>query len=95
MLLGEAGHGAGLALAGKRAASDRTPHRSGSAPYHSGRSQHWIKMKGGIFVLRPPRERPIACFLSPLFHPLLSDALSRAWNRSSACQWIVRSWPAP
>jgi hypothetical protein len=45
MLLGEAGHGAGLALAGKRAASDRTPHRSGSAPYHSGRSQHWIKMK--------------------------------------------------
>ena len=28
-----------------------------------------------IFVLRPPRERPTACFFSPLFRPLPSGAL--------------------
>ena len=27
-----------------------------------------------IFVLRPPRERPTACFCSPLFRPMPSDA---------------------
>jgi hypothetical protein len=27
-----------------------------------------------IFVLRPPRERPIACFCSPLFRPKPSGA---------------------
>ncbi len=26
-------------------------------------------------VLRPPRERPTACFCSPLFRPLPSDGL--------------------
>jgi hypothetical protein len=41
-----------------------------------------------IFVLRPPRERP-------LFRPLPSDALSRAWSRSSVCLWIVRFQQAP
>jgi hypothetical protein len=46
-------------------------------------------------VLRPPRERPTACFCSPLFHPPPSGALSRAWSRSSACRWIVRSQQAP
>ena len=30
-----------------------------------------------IFVLRPPRERPTACFCSPLFRPLPSGVLSR------------------
>jgi hypothetical protein len=47
-----------------------------------------------IFVLRPPRERPTACFCSPLFRLLPSGALSRAWSRSSACLWIVRSQQA-
>src|SRR5215831_11303544 len=42
------------------------------------------------FLWRPPRERPTACFRSP-FHPLPSGALSRAWSRSSACRWIIRS----
>src|SRR6516164_4049433 len=45
-----------------------------------------------IFVLRPPRERPTACFCSPLFHPLPSGALSRAWSRSCA---YVRSQQVP
>jgi hypothetical protein len=43
-----------------------------------------------IFVLRPPRERPTACFCSPLFRHLRSGAPSRAWSRSSACLWTVR-----
>ena len=43
-----------------------------------------------IFVLRPPRERPTACFSSPLFLPLPSDALLRASNRSFACLRLVR-----
>ena len=30
-----------------------------------------------IFVLRPPRERPTACFFSPLFRRPQSDGLSR------------------
>ena len=37
-----------------------------------------------IFVLRPARERPTACFCSPLFWPLPSGALLHAWSRSSA-----------
>jgi hypothetical protein len=28
-----------------------------------------------IFVLRPPRERPTACFFSPLFRRMLSGVL--------------------
>jgi len=44
-----------------------------------------------IFVLRPPRERPTACFCSPLFPRLPSDALLHASSRSSACLWIVHS----
>ena len=32
---------------------------------------------------------------SPLFHLLPSGALSRAWSRSSACRWIVRSQQVP
>jgi len=69
MLLGEAGHGAGLALAGKRAASDRTPHRSGSAPYHSGRSQHWIKMKGGDLRVAPSARAANSLLPLPPFPP--------------------------
>jgi len=42
-----------------------------------------------IFVLRPPRERPTACFCSPLFRRPRSGGLSRAWSRSSACPQIV------
>src|SRR5215813_12583117 len=47
-----------------------------------------------IFVLRPPRERPTACFCSPPFPRLPSDALSHEWNRSSAYRRICRSQPA-
>jgi len=33
--------------------------------------------------------------LLPPFHPLPSGTLSRAWSRSSACRWIVRSPQVP
>ena len=44
-------------------------------------------------LLRPPRERPTACFCSPLFRPLPSDALSRAWS-SIICVSVDRPFPA-
>jgi hypothetical protein len=43
-----------------------------------------------IFVLRPPRERPTACFSSPLFRRWPSGVLLHASSRSSACLRIVR-----
>ena len=48
-----------------------------------------------IFVLRPPRERPTACFFSPLFRRPRSGGLSRGWSRSSVCLRIVRSRRVP
>ena len=42
-------------------------------------------------MVRPPRERPIACSCSPLFRRSPSGAFSHASNRSSACPRIVRS----
>ena len=36
-------------------------------------------------MLRPPRERPTACFCSPLFRPLPSDALSRCVESIHLC----------
>ena len=53
--------------------------------------RHLASASACIFVLRPPRERPTACFCSPLFRPLPNDALPHAWNRSSVCLRIVRS----
>jgi hypothetical protein len=47
------------------------------------------------FVLRPPLERPIACFCSPLFHPLPSGALCHPWSRSSGCLPISRFRQVP
>jgi len=47
-----------------------------------------------IFVLRPPRERPTACFFSPLFRRRPSGALSHVWSRSSAYLWIAHSQQA-
>jgi hypothetical protein len=37
--------------------------------------RHWPSVSAWIFVVRPPRERPMAWFASPLFRPLPSDAL--------------------
>ena len=41
------------------------------------------------FVLRPPLERPIACFCSPLFHPLPSGAHVRGVDHLGVCRSTV------
>jgi hypothetical protein len=46
-----------------------------------------------IFVLRPPRERPTACFFSALFRRPPIGGLSRAWSRSSGYRWLAHSRP--
>jgi hypothetical protein len=43
----------------------------------------------------PSARAPNCLLLLPPFHPPPSGALSRAWSRSSACRWIVRSRQAP
>jgi hypothetical protein len=47
-----------------------------------------------IFVLRPPRERPTACFCS-LFSARCRAVRFDVRSRSSAYPWIVRSQQAP
>jgi hypothetical protein len=54
-----------------------------------------VSASAWIFVLRPPRERPTACFCSPLLRRLLTGGRSRAWSRSSASLWISRSRQVP
>ena len=46
-----------------------------------------------IFVLRPPRERPAACF-SPLFSAGCRAVGLHMWSRSSAYLWIALSQQA-
>ena len=48
-----------------------------------------------IFVLRPPRERPTACFCSPLFRRLPSGVLLRVSSQSSGYPCIFRSRQCP
>jgi hypothetical protein len=43
----------------------------------------------------PSARAANSLLLLPLFRPLPSDALSRAWSRSSVCLWIVRFLQAP
>jgi len=43
----------------------------------------------------PSARAANSLLLLPLFHPLPSGALSRAWSRSSAYRWTVRSQQVP